>query len=73
MEYIKSTYEILFNMKLEVKEDNIEQAIEEKLKEMSSNGVYDMSQSSKEYEKIIVKLEAEVRNHISVSVIGKLR
>lgn len=54
-------------MKIEAKEDRVEQVVGERLKEMSSKGEYDMSQSSKEYEKIIVKLEAEVRNHISVN------
>lgn len=55
-------------MKVEAKEDKVEQVVGERLKEMSGKGEYDMSQSSKEYEKIIVKLEAEVRNHISVSL-----
>lgn len=54
-------------MKLEARDDQVEAKVKERLKEMEANGQYDMSQSSQEYNKIIQKLEAEVRNHISVS------
>lgn len=66
MEYIKSSIEIIFHMKLEARETQVEEILKDRLKEMEANGKYDMSQSSIEYEKIIQKLEAEVRNHISV-------
>lgn len=58
-------------MKLEAREEKVEAKVKERLKEMEANGQYDMSQSSQEYNKIIQKLEAEVRNHISVSITVK--
>ena len=42
------------------------------MKDLHNKGQYDLSQSPEEYEKIIVKLEAEVRNHISVQQQMKL-
>ena len=53
-------------MKLEAKKDAIEAEVKARLTEMENSGKCEMSQSSQEYEKIIQKLEAEVRNHISV-------
>lgn len=61
--------EIVIQMKLEVKNELIEAKVKERLTEMESNGKYEMSQNSQEYEKIIQKLEAEVRNHISVRLL----
>lgn len=60
--------EIVIQMKLEVRDSKLDEMVNQKLSEMEDNGKYDMSQSSKEYETIIQKLEAEVRNHISVSL-----
>jgi ABC-type Zn2+ transport system substrate-binding protein/surface adhesin len=56
-------------MKLEVKKEAVEAKVKEKLAELDNNGKYEMSQNSEEYEKIIQKLEAEVRNHISVRLL----
>ena len=61
--------EIVIQLKLEVRDSQLDEMVKQKLAEMEENGQYDMSQSSKEYEQIIQKLEAEVRNHIGVSAI----
>lgn len=72
MEYVKSSTEIIMQMKTEEKESRVEEIVQERVKEMAGKGEVDMSQSSVEYEKIIQKLEAEVRNHISVQQQMKL-
>jgi len=60
------------SMKLEENEEKVNEGIKQRMKEMHSRGQVDLSQSPEEYEKIIVKLEAEVRNHISVQQQMKL-
>ena len=59
-------------MKVEENEDKIEEGVKERMKDLHNKGEYDLSQSPEEYEKIIQKLEAEVRNHISVQQQMKL-
>jgi uncharacterized protein (DUF3084 family) len=59
-------------MKLEENEEKVNEAVKERMKMLHNKGQYDLSQSPDEYEKIIVKLEAEVRNHISVQQQMKL-
>jgi uncharacterized protein (DUF3084 family) len=59
-------------MKLEENEEKVNEAVKERMKILHNKGQYDLSQSPEEYEKIIVKLEAEVRNHISVQQQMKL-
>lgn len=60
------------SMKLEENEDKVNEAVKQRMKDLHNKGQYDLSQSPEEYEKIIVKLEAEVRNHISVQQQMKL-
>jgi uncharacterized protein (DUF3084 family) len=60
------------SMKLEENEEKVNEAVKERMKILHNKGQYDLSQSPEEYEKIIVKLEAEVRNHISVQQQMKL-
>jgi uncharacterized protein (DUF3084 family) len=60
------------SMKLEENEEKVNEAVKERMKMLHNKGQYDLSQSPDEYEKIIVKLEAEVRNHISVQQQMKL-
>lgn len=59
-------------MKAEEDKDKVEEAVKQRMKDLHSKGQYDLSQSPEEYEKIIQKLEAEVRNHISVQQQMKL-
>jgi myosin heavy subunit len=59
-------------MKLEQKAEEMEGMVVERIKELADDGTVDLSKSSTEYEKIIQKLEAEVRNHISVQQQMKL-
>ena len=59
-------------MKAEESQDKVEEAVKERMKDLHNKGQYDLSQSPEEYEKIIQKLEAEVRNHISVQQQMKL-
>lgn len=59
-------------MKLEESEEKINEIVSARIKELHNNGKYDLSQAPEEYEKIIQKLEAEVRNHISVQQQMKL-
>ena len=59
-------------MKLEESQDKINEIVKQKIKELHNIGEYDLSKSPEEYEKIIQKLEAEVRNHISVQQQMKL-
>ena len=59
-------------MKLEESEEKINEIVELRIKELHNNGKFDLSQSPEEYEKILQKLEAEVRNHISVQQQMKL-
>ena len=72
LEYLKSSIEILISLKLEEKETKVEHLLKERIKELANDGQVDLSKSSIEYEKIIQKLEAEVRNHISVQQQMKL-
>jgi chromosome segregation ATPase len=72
IEYIKSCVEIVMSMKAEESQDKVEEAVKERMKDLHNKGQYDLSQSPEEYEKIIQKLEAEVRNHISVQQQMKL-
>jgi uncharacterized protein (DUF3084 family) len=60
------------SMKLEENEEKVNEAVKQRMKILHNKGQYDLSQSPEEYEKIIVKLEAEVRNHISVQQQMKL-
>jgi uncharacterized protein (DUF3084 family) len=60
------------SMKLEENEEKVNEAVKQRMKMLHNKGQYDLSQSPEEYEKIIVKLEAEVRNHISVQQQMKL-
>lgn len=59
-------------MKLEESEDKVNAIVKERMKDLHNKGQYDLSQSPEEYEKILQKLEAEVRNHISVQQQMKL-
>lgn len=59
-------------MKLEARDEEVNQIVKEKLKDFDKEGKYDMTQNSEEYDKIIQKLEAEIRNHISVQQQMKL-
>lgn len=72
IEYIKSCIEIVMSMKLEESEDRINEGVKQRMKDLHNKGQYDLSQSPEEYEKILQKLEAEVRNHISVQQQMKL-
>lgn len=72
IEYIKSCIEIVMSMKLEESEDKVNEMVKQRMKDLHNKGEYDLSQSPEEYEKIIQKLEAEVRNHISVQQQMKL-
>lgn len=65
LEYLKSSVEILIHMKIEEKEENVEEILKQRIKELANDGKVDLSQSSTEYEKIIQKLEAEV-SHIMI-------
>ena len=60
------------NMKLEESQDKINEIVKQRIKDLHNIGEYDLSKSPEEYEKIIQKLEAEVRNHISVQQQMKL-
>lgn len=60
------------SMKLEESEEKVNELVKQRMKELHNKGQYDLSQSPEEYEKIIQKLEAEVRNHISVQQQMKL-
>jgi hypothetical protein len=59
-------------MKLEARDEKVDLLVNEKLKDFDKEGKYDMTQNSEEYDKIIQKLEAEIRNHISVQQQMKL-
>mmetsp|Transcript_6098 Transcript_6098/g.5246 ORF Transcript_6098/g.5246 Transcript_6098/m.5246 type:complete len:183 (+) Transcript_6098:335-883(+) len=59
-------------MKVEENQHKINEAVQQKMRDLHNKGEYDISQSPEEYEKIIQKLEAEVRNHISVQQQMKL-
>jgi hypothetical protein len=59
-------------MKMEARDEKVDLLVNEKLKDFDKEGKYDMTQSSGEYDKIIQKLEAEIRNHISVQQQMKL-
>ncbi len=72
IEYIKSWVEIVMSMKLEESEAKVNEIVKQRMKDLHNKGQYDLSQSPEEYEKILVKLEAEVRNHISVQQQMKL-
>lgn len=72
IEYIKSCIEIVMGMKVEESESKIDEVVKQRMKDLHNQGQYDLSQSPEEYEKIIQKLEAEVRNHISVQQQMKL-
>lgn len=72
VDYIKSFVEIVMSMKVEQNEDKVLEGVKQRMKDMHNKGQYDLSQSPEEYEKIIQKLEAEVRNHISVQQQMKL-
>lgn len=65
LEYLKSSVEILIHMKIEEKDENVEEILKQRIKELANDGKVDLSQSSTEYEKIIQKLEAEV-SHIMI-------
>lgn len=60
------------SMKLEESEAKINEVVKQRMKDLHQKGEYDLSQAPEEYEKIIQKLEAEVRNHISVQQQMKL-
>lgn len=60
------------SMKLEESEAKVNEIVKQRMKDLHNKGQYDLSQSPEEYEKILVKLEAEVRNHISVQQQMKL-
>jgi chromosome segregation ATPase len=64
--------EIVMTMKIEESEDKVNEVVKQRMKDLHNKGQYDLSQSPEEYEKIIQKLEAEVRNHISVQQQMKL-
>ena len=72
LEYIKSSIDIIVQMKMEARDEKVNLLVNEKLKDFDKEGKYDMTQSSVEYDKIIQKLEAEIRNHISVQQQMKL-
>jgi hypothetical protein len=72
LEYIKSSIDIIVQMKMEARDERVDLLVNEKLKDFDKEGKYDMTQSSVEYDKIIQKLEAEIRNHISVQQQMKL-
>lgn len=72
VEYIKSWVEIVMSMKVQDTDEKVEEGVKERMKQLHTEGKYDLSQSPEEYEKIIQKLEAEVRNHISVQQQMKL-
>lgn len=72
VDYIKSWVEIVMNMKLEESQDKVNEIVKQRIKDLHNIGEYDLSKSPEEYEKIIQKLEAEVRNHISVQQQMKL-
>jgi hypothetical protein len=72
LEYIKSSIDIIVQMKMEARDEKVDLLVNEKLKDFDKEGKYDMTQSSVEYDKIIQKLEAEIRNHISVQQQMKL-
>jgi hypothetical protein len=57
---------------MEARDEKVDLLVNEKLKDFDKEGKYDMTQSSVEYDKIIQKLEAEIRNHISVQQQMKL-
>jgi hypothetical protein len=72
LEYIKTSIDIIVQMKMEARDKKVDLLVNEKLKDFDKEGKYDMTQSSVEYDKIIQKLEAEIRNHISVQQQMKL-
>jgi hypothetical protein len=72
LEYIKTSIDIIVQMKMEARDEKVDLLVNEKLKDFDKEGKYDMTQSSVEYDKIIQKLEAEIRNHISVQQQMKL-
>ena len=56
----------MLDLKIEETEDLVQKNVRKALKKQHEEGNYDIAQSSLEFEKVIQKLEAEVRNHISV-------
>ena len=59
LEYLKSSVEILIHMKIEQRDEEIENLVKERIKDLADDGQVDLSKSATEYEKIIQKLEAE--------------
>ena len=62
IEYIKSSIEILMNLKLE--EHELEQQLRKEDKTIDSEA--SLGEPPKDYEQMLHKLEGEVRNHIRV-------
>lgn len=64
--YLDSLFEIVVNAKVDDISNLVKKKLDEQLKIFGSEGLHDLSKDPLEFEKIIVKLEAEVWNHISV-------
>ena len=64
LDYIKSSIEILVNIKVQ------EQMDLKKVRSTSDNNLLSTNEeeSSKEYEKLLWQLESEIRNHIKVLI-----
>ena len=71
LDYVKTSIEILMNMKYE---QSREDALENKQKKNKKNdmdiddseSVVSMDEPPQDYEKMLIKYEAEVRNHIKI-------
>ena len=69
LDYIRSSVEILMNLKIEESEIALNDNFSEKLKQMKEDELAAFDSEAElpnNYEKVIQKLEADVRNHISV-------
>jgi len=69
IEYIKSSIEILINLKVEEKinalKENKEKSLQSNNKFQTSN--YEDDDEINDYEKLLRQLESEIRNHIRVT------
>lgn len=64
--YIDSLFEIMVDLRIDDANVLVRNRVEKALQKKHEQGKYDISNDASEFEKIIVKLEGEVRNHISV-------
>lgn len=70
LDYIRSSVEILMNLKIEEHEEEFEEKVKKRIKSLWNDEHEaldsDCSEAPNNYETVIQKLEADVWNHISV-------